>query len=114
MSILSDVKTILSVLDTGFDAQILAEIKAVQSRAVEIGVYEFEDISIDPETDWPEFTDSQIIADLIVAYFTTSVRVVFNPPPMVSMMDALNRRIGLYEQAIMLERSGYTDEEPIE
>lgn len=103
MSILSDVKSVVSVVgdDTVFNIELLLLINSTVSILIQLGVEEFEGIVVDETTTWPTFVD-KVKESLVRSYLPLHVRLYFDPQPSATITEAHKHLLSQYEGRIVL------------
>jgi hypothetical protein len=99
-SILISTKKILGIAAdyTAFDTDILTHISSVLSIAEQLGIAFDPDFALEDEsTGWSELDLPQNQLNLLRTYVFLKVRMLFDPPSLSFVIDAMNKQISEYE-----------------
>lgn len=99
-SILTTIKKMLGIeaSDTSFDTDIIININSVFSILYQLGVGPLTAFSIsDATATWVDFLVDSTKLELVKSYIYLKVRLIFDPPAMSFVLDAMNRQITEYE-----------------
>lgn len=105
-SILNDTKKMLAIPEESkeFDRDIIIFINATLSRLEQLGVGPVGGYIITgDEEDWSEFEDQPKFSD-IKSYVYLSVRILFDPPTVGTVMNAFKEQIEKLEWTINVKR----------
>ena len=105
-SILNDTKKMLAIPEESkeFDQDIIIFINATLSRLEQLGVGPVGGYAITgDEEDWSEFEDRPTFSD-IKTYVYLSVRILFDPPTIGTVMNAFKEQIEKLEWTINVKR----------
>ena len=95
-SILISVKKLLGITEecTDFDIDIIMHINTVLSILCQIGVGPADGFSIeDSSATWSEFIEDNSKLEMVKSYVYLKVRMLFDPPTMGAVMEAMKRNI---------------------
>ena len=93
-SILTSIKKMLGIEEeyTHFDADIIMHINSIFVVLTQMGVGPSEGFSIfDSSSTWDEFVSDVGVSNLVKAYMSLKVRLLFDPPMSSSAMESMNR-----------------------
>ena len=99
-SILTSVKKLLGITEecTDFDIDIIMHINTVLSILCQIGVGPADGFSIeDSSATWSEFIEDNSKLEMVKSYVYLKVRMLFDPPTMGAVMEAMKRNINELE-----------------
>lgn len=105
-SILNDTKKMLAIPEESkeFDQDIIIFINATLSRLEQLGVGPVGGYAITgDEEDWSEFEDRPTFSEIKI-YVYLSVRILFDPPTVGTVMNAFKEQIEKLEWAINVKR----------
>lgn len=87
--------------NTTFDTDIIMLINTAFSVLSQKGMGPKEGFVItDDTTTWSEYLQNVATLEMVKTYVTLSVKVVFDPPSSVAILDSLNAKIDKYEWLI--------------
>lgn len=99
-SILTSIKKLLGIAeaDESFDTDIIMHINTTLFKLNQIGVGPTEGFSIeDKSTLWSDFVGSRKDIEAIKSYTYLNVRLIFDPPQMGYLVDAIKEQIKEHE-----------------
>lgn len=99
-SILISIKLLLGIAadNTDFDTQLIMHINSVFFTLNELGVGPKECFSIEDENAyWEDFIPDMTKYHSVKSYMGMKVRLLFDPPTMSAIMEAMNRQIAEFE-----------------
>jgi len=97
------IKAPLDVDDDGFDSDLLMYVNSAIASAVQLGVTEFEGVTVIAETEWPDFTDRTTLDSLCRTYITLKVKRLFDPTASATIASAFNEELQALEFRILSE-----------
>lgn len=99
-SILTDTKKVLSLSEdyTAFDQDIIIFINSAFSVLNQLGVGPDEGLTIsDDSDDWGALGVEEKVTNLVKTYLYLKVRMLFDPPTMSFMIEAMDKQLKEYE-----------------
>lgn len=101
-SILTSVKKMLGITEEyeHFDADIIMHINSVFMILTQMGVGPTEGFAIeDASTSWSDYIPNTSLVKMegVKSYMYAKVRLMFDPPTISSVMDAMNRMVSEFE-----------------
>jgi hypothetical protein len=99
-SILNTIKKMLGVQldDDAFDVDIIVSINSVLMSLSQLGVGPVGGFSITGVTEtWSQFLGEEINLEAVKSYIYLKVRLLFDPPTVSTLIDAMNRQITEFE-----------------
>ena len=104
-SILTSIKKMLGIAEeyTHFDADLIMHINSAFSILTQIGVGPTEGFSIEDKDDkWTDFIHKTPRLEMIKSYVYQKVKLLFDPPLVSSVIEAINRQVGELEWRIQV------------
>lgn len=98
--ILVSIKKLLGITedDTSFDADILMHINSVFNTLKQLGVGPRTGFTIEDDSEaWSDFLTDQSMLSAVKSYIYLRVRLLFDPPTISSLVDAIKQQIAEYE-----------------
>lgn len=105
-SILTSTKKLLGISqdDDSFDTDIIFHINTAFSILSQMGIGPEEGFRItDDTTMWSDYTQDDIMLEMVKSYIPMKVRKMFDPPTSSAVMECLNKIIEELEQRLYIE-----------
>jgi len=99
-SILDTIKKMLGLQldDDAFDTDVIVDINATLMTLSQLGVGPIEGFSITGSTEtWVDFLGDVVNLEAVKSYIYLKVRVIFDPPTISTLLDAMTRQITEFE-----------------
>jgi hypothetical protein len=115
-SILNSTKKILGVDpdDTSFDLDIITHINSEFSTLTDLGVGPEEGFAIDEFTEWESYLEDQIVLAKVKTAVYLRVRLLFDPPTVGFLLDAVKEQLREAEWRLSTHReaTAWVDPDP--
>jgi hypothetical protein len=117
LSILNTIKKMLGVQldDDAFDVDIIVSINSVLMSLSQLGVGSASGFSITGTSEtWDQFLGDAVNVEAVKSYIYLKVRLLFDPPTVSTLIDAMNRQITEFEFRLNIQVEPVTIPEVIE